>query len=167
MIPRPISPVATTITTAALLFLTGCGATPPKFQVKDVAVTEQSEEAVVVMFRLEAENRNADPLPLRNVDYSLALQGRLVFRGKRSAEATLRRYGTQEVLLPVSIPIGPDEVLAEPPSGQMPYTFAASFEYELPGTIAEALFDSGVRIPTAGVSESGRLDFAPPVTTAP
>lgn len=135
------------------------GAKAPRFEVRDVAVTEQTDQGVVVTFRVAAENRNPEPLPLRNVRYGLSLDGRRVFTGERSAETTLRRFGTQEFLLPVSIPFDEATGLAAAPVGQMPYAFDATIEYELPGTIAEALFDTGLRVPTESFGERGQLDF--------
>lgn len=135
------------------------GAQSPHFEVRDVAVTEQTDQGVVVTFRIAAENRNAEPLPLRNVRYGLSLDGKRVFEGERSAETTLRRYGTQEFLLPVAFPVGEGTDIAATPIGQMPYSFDATVEYVLPGTIAEALFDTGLRIPTASFGERGQLDF--------
>ncbi len=144
------------------------GAQAPRFEVRDVAVTQQTEQGVVVTFLVAAENRNADPLPLKNVRYGLSLDGKRVFDGERSAETTLRRYGTQEFLLPVAFPVGEGTGIASAPVGRMPYTFDATVEYELPGTIAEALFDTGLRVPTASFGERGQLDFtgAPPAEAA-
>ena len=145
---------------AAALVLGACSTKAPRFEVTSVAVTDQTEEGVVVTFRVAAENRNPEPLPLHTVRYALSLDGREVFRGERSAETTLRRFGTQEFLLPVSIGVGEGRTLSEQPGGQIPYSFSASVEYQTPGTIAEALFDSRIRIPTESFSERGKLDFA-------
>lgn len=121
---------------------------------------QQSAEGLVVTFQMKAENRNAEPLPLRDVKYSLSLGGKEVFRGKRSAEATIRRYGTQEFTLPIAVPLGAGSSLAQAPGGEVAYGFRGSVEYELPGSIAEVLFDTGLRRTSAGFSEEGRLDFS-------
>lgn len=139
--------------------LAACGSQPPRLQVRDVAITDQTEQGVVVTFRVDAENRNPDPLPLRNVRYGLSLDGKQVFTGTRAAETTLRRYGVQEVLLPVAIAVGPGAPLETQPTGSVKYAFWASAEYEEPGTIAEVLFDNDVRVPTASFSERGTLNF--------
>jgi len=158
-LPRALAPMLTMLAALAL-FMTACGASAPTFRITDATVTDQSDQGVVVSFRIAAENRNPDPLPLREVRYSLAVNGRSAFEGRRSAQATLPAFGTQEIILPVSIPIGPGEALESMPLDQLPYAFSGSVEYVLPGTISEALFDSRIRVPKAGFAESGRLDFS-------
>lgn len=149
---------------AALACAAGCaGPSPPTLEVTDAVLTEESPEGIVVTFRVRAENRNDDPLPLRTVRYSLTLDGRTAFSGERFAEATIRRQGSQEFFLPVALTVGENGVLRsmppEHPEG-VPYSLSGSVEYQIPGTIAEVLFDSNIRRPTAGFSESGRLDFS-------
>jgi hypothetical protein len=145
---------------AALLSAGGCGwSAAPRIEVRDVAIVEQSEEAVVLAFRLRAENRGAEPLPLRTVNYRVSAGGREVFRGTRSAEVTAPRYGSQEFTVPVALTIGPGGDLPDGPAGLVPYALSGSVEYLLPGTIAEVLFDSGLRRPRAGFNDAGRLDF--------
>jgi hypothetical protein len=128
----------------------------------------QSDEGYVLTFTLLGENPNKSPLPLRQVSYSLSLDGKHVFQGTRSAQATLPAKGSQALTLPVSIPndvgagkgaegAGADE---PPPAGaKAKYRIAGSIEYQLPGSIAELLFDSQIRRPKAGFGESGVFEF--------
>lgn len=149
-------------TVACTLWLVGCGATPPIFKVADVGVTAESEQATVVTFILEGENPNDQPLPLRDVSYSLSLDGKHVFSGRRTAEATLPASGLQRVRIPVVVPA--DQRVA--PGTTAPYHLSATVEYVEPGSLAEAFFDSGIRVPSVGFSESGTLEF-PATSSAP
>lgn len=151
---------ATALSLAGALGGVGCSSiSAPTFAVQSVAITEQSEAGVVLTFTLEGENRNSVPLPLREVQYSLWLDGREVFQGKRSAEVTLSKFSTRTLTLPVSArtPGGPSQF-----SGEIPYRFTGTVMYETPGALAETLFDNNVRRPTASFAESGRLNFSAP-----
>ncbi|MBL8746854.1 MAG: LEA type 2 family protein [Phycisphaerae bacterium] len=150
---------------AAVLFggavLVGCQSQPaPTLEVTQVAITEQTAQGMVVTFRVRADNRGDEALPLRTVRYSISLDGRPAFSGERNAESTVRRHGSQEFLLPVALTLGEGKDLPAVPSGQVSYSLSGSVEYEVPGSIAEVLFDTGIRRPSASFSESGRLDFS-------
>lgn len=152
--------------------LVGCaGHTPPTLMVRDVALVEQSAEGYVLRFVLDAQNPNPQALPMRGVEYTFWLDGRRVFSGSRDAEATLRRYGTQEIELPVSVALVPGASVPGGESGPVPYRISGRAVYELPGAVAETLFDSGVRRPSVRFSDRGRLDFsvlgAPPAPAPP
>jgi hypothetical protein len=158
-----------TFTGARGLLLLACGALtaggcasqpPPRITVADVAVTDQSAEGLVVTFRMLAENAGSASLPLRTVRYSVSVDGRPAFVGERRAEATAPRAGSQEFILPVAFSLGEGKDFPSMPAATVPYTLTGSVEYELPGTIADLLFDSGIRRPTASFSETGRLDFS-------
>lgn len=141
--------------------LVGCNSQPaPTFEVTNVAITEQTADGMVVSFRVQADNRGEEALPLRTVRYSISIDGHPAFSGQRNAEATVRRYGSQEFVLPVALTLGEGKDLPAAPTGQVPYALSGSVEYEVPGSIAEVLFDTGIRRPTATFSESGRLDFS-------
>lgn len=141
----------------ALALLGGCaGFTEPKFSVERVQVVEQTPEGAVLLFSLAGENRNPDPVPLREVRYELWLDGEKVFEGRRSAQLTLNRYGEQTLVLPVATPLEPDSPVL---TGVTPYRFSGTVEYERPGAISETLFENNLIRPKAGFSESGRLNF--------
>jgi len=145
----------------------GCGRhQAPPLEVQQVAITEQTAEAVVVSFVIRASNRNSEPLPLRDVRYSMSVNGRQVFEAVRSGEATIPRFGQTEFTVPVALTLGEGRDLPDGPVGQVPYELNGTVEYLLPGTIAEVLFDSDIRRPKASFSESGRLDFTatPPMS---
>jgi hypothetical protein len=134
----------------------GCSYQPPKLQVVDAAVTSRTSEGFVVSFTLDASNANEEALPLREVRYTLELDGKQVFSGNRSAEATLRRLGTQRLSLPAAVPIQPDQPA---PTGVVPYTLRGSLTYVTPGALAEVLFDTGVRQPKVTFRQQGTVDL--------
>lgn len=137
--------------------LGGCAGKPPTFKVVDVAITEESPEASVVTFMLEGENAGKEPLPLREINYSLTLDGQHVFNGYRRAEVTLPAGGPpQRIALPVVVKTADT---GGQPLGQREYRFSGSVEYIVPGALAEYFFDSGVRRPSTGFGEGGKLDF--------
>jgi hypothetical protein len=107
-------------------------------------------------FTLDAYNDNEIPLPLRDVTYSVTLDGREVFRGTRSAEATLRRKGVQQLRLPAVIAIEPGD---SPPTGMQEFRLSGTLTYVTPGKIAELLFDTGVRVPSVGFATEGQIDL--------
>lgn len=139
-----------------LTLLAGCSAyDAPRLAVSSVAVADRSDEAVVLDFTLDAANANDVELPLETVEYTVRVDGRVVFEGTRSAEATLRRSGTQQIVLPAAIRLSPDVPLA----GEYPYSIQGRVTYVTPGEIAQLLFDAGVRRPKVGFRDSGVLDF--------
>lgn len=134
--------------------LGGCStAKAPTFSVVEAKLTSESAEGYVVTFVLEGENRNGYPLPLREVEYRLVLEGETVFSGRRSAEATLPERATQRVVLPVSVPFADGVGLP----ASMAYELTGRVTYVIPGAIAELLFDNEIRKPRVGFAERGEL----------
>lgn len=140
--------------------LAGCsGVKAPGFRVVSVTETERSADAVVLGFTLEAENQNDVALPLERAQYSLRLDGDRVFRGSRVAGVTAPRYGRQVLELPVVVPadLVPPGRFDQP--GEMAYVLRGEVEYQLPGRLAEFLFDINIRRPTAPLALTGTLDL--------
>ena len=137
------------------LALVGCsGARAPSLSVSEVNVVERTSEGVAVEFVLDAGNPNRVELPLRQVIYSLSLDGRRVFTGERSAEATLRREGTQQIRLPAVVPLGAGTL-----RGVRPYRLQGTLRYVTPGAFGEAMFEAGLYRPSVSFSDSGTIDF--------
>lgn len=132
----------------------------PKLGVESARATERTPDGAAVVFVLSAENENDVALPLRTVEYALALDGRSVFTGTRSAEATLRRKGVQQIVLPATVQTGGEgggEV-----SGMVRYRLSGRVFYVTPGQLAEVLFDAGVRTPSAEFTFEGDIDMGAP-----
>lgn len=142
---------------ALTLALVGCGATPPALRVVDARMVERTDEGTLLVFTLEGENPNAVGLPLREVRYSLALDGERVFEGTRTAEATLPRRGVQRFELPAPIPAGEGGL-----RGVSRYRLAGTVWYIEEGqTLAELMFDLRLRQPSVMFADEGEIEFTP------
>lgn len=129
----------------------------PALEIASVTAAQETEQGVVLSFGLNATNDNEVALPLKTVRYSLELDGETVFSGQRSAEATLRRKGTQRILLPAAFPWeAAGQFRTE---GHASYRLSGELSYVTPGELAELLFDTGVRRPSVRFSEEGVIEF--------
>jgi hypothetical protein len=147
------------LSTACALMSGGCGSSyaAPKLRVTNATVAERTDAGVVLDFTVEADNVNEEALPLREVRYDVYVDQRKVFSGYRSPEATLRRFGTQQVRLPAVIATGPGQT---PPSGTASYRVVGTLVYFTPGSIAEILFENDLRKPSVSFSEDGQVDLS-------
>ncbi len=134
--------------------LGGCVATAsPRLSVADVRVTEVSGGGSSMVVVVRAENPNDQPLPLRDVEYRVSLDGSQVFSATRAAEAVLPRYGAVDLELPVAVPAGLR------PAGESEFRLSMVLHYLAPGKVAETLYDSGLRRPTVSGGGEGRVDL--------
>lgn len=131
--------------------LGGC-VTRPTAGVEAGELADVTDEAAVLTFTIVARNQGESELPLRMVDYTLSVDGRRVFKGRRSAEATLSRKNEQRIDLPVPVR------WADLPEGESSYRLRGSFSYTLPGIFWRAMFDSGLYRPSADFELEGTLD---------
>jgi hypothetical protein len=153
---RRFSDVFLGVMTGALMVTAGCRSySAPVLDVQSAAPGEPSDTARVVRFTISAENSNEVELPLTVVRYRLLLDGQQVFEGVRSPEATLRRLGVQSFVIPAVVPRGEDA-----PGGPKFYMLEGTLEYITPGSVAQILFDLGVRRPRVSFREEGTLDLA-------
>ncbi len=151
--------------------LAGCTSyAPPKLEVVEAALAAETPDGLVISFALDAANDNAVELPLRQVRYRLALDGRRVFEGVRSPEATLRRYGSQRIVFPAVVALGPEGDTGAGrtrPTGEVAYRLEGELMYTTPGQIARILFDAGVSRPSVAFAREGRIDLGAPPAPAP
>jgi hypothetical protein len=141
----------------ALPVMWGWGCTlheSPTLSVFGVTQARQTESGTVWAIELDAENSSDAALPLREVTYELRIDGRTVFAGSRSPEATLRRFGTQRLIVPAVAPAGGTW------SADSKYEVTGSLHYSAPGEIAEILFDTGVQNPSVSFSGAGKVSPA-------
>lgn len=140
--------------------LGGCASvSEPRLSVAEARATERSEDGAAMVFVIDAKNENDDALPLRTVEYALDLDGRRVFEGTRSAEATLRRRGEQQFSLPAVVKLR-DEASAGIGQGVSRYRLTGEVYYITPGQFAEVLFDTGVRRTSAVFAFEGEIDLS-------
>ncbi len=131
----------------AALAASGCGYQSPTIEVKSASVVESTDRHTLVNFSIEATNPNAIALPLRRLDYTVAVGG-APFAGVRSPEATLPPGGTRTITFPAVLPAG---------AAAGSYTLTGTLLYTTPGQIAEILFDTGVSRPTVGFAGRGLI----------
>ena len=137
---------------------TGCSSyLPPTIELADISITDRSDEAWVVGVRVDMTNPNSEPLELLTFDYEFSLDGRVVFRGRRAAEATLSSRGTKTLALPSVLRFDRIDAAAARELEGRSWSMRGSLIYVTPGEIAELLLDTGVRKPT--VNFAGRGTF--------
>jgi hypothetical protein len=159
-----VKPLRATLPVFILLLcgipLTACSTyNSPKLSIAEAKVTERTDQGLVVQFTLNGENANEVALPLRLAHYSVYLDGKRVFTGDRSPEATLRRFGTQQLQLPAAIPLATAAAAQGGGGGVSHFRIEGELGYVTPGEIAQILFDAGVRRPTVGFSAQGTVDL--------
>ena len=139
--------------------LVGCESySAPVLSMAKAQPLERTPDGCSMLFTLDARNDNEEALPLRTVEYRLDLNGREVFSGTRSAEATLRRQGTQQLRLPAMVALTPDTPTFA--GGVAKYHLTGSIYYVTPGRLAETLFDSGVHTPSVSFAFDGDIDLS-------
>lgn len=147
---------------------TGCAANKaPSFVVKDASLVERTERATVISFAIEGTNPSDAELPLVEAEYRVTRNdGGVAHGARRSPEVVLPRRGSQVFRVPVVFEHGEGGPLME-----VGYTLSGTVVYQVPGAIAELLFDSRVRRPSVSFAETGRLDLsalgAAPIEPAP
>lgn len=153
--------------------LAGCSSyTAPTLRVTEAIVAERTSQGTVLGFTLDAENSNAVEMPLREVRYTLDLDGQRVFEGFRSPEATIRRFAVQHITLPAVVSAEGAARLGLRPDasgGPIRYRLAGTLTYLTPGEIEEILFDNEIRRPTVSFEDSGeiRLGAVPASASTP
>lgn len=94
-----------------VLLLVGCASTPgvpgfiepPRVSVQDVGLRHVSLTEGTAVIRLNVNNPNAFAVPLRGVEYGLALNGRQVARGQQEQMRTINPSETALLEIPVQV----------------------------------------------------------------
>ncbi len=145
------------LTLAATALLGGCSLySDPSINVTGIALTQRTDEAIALDVSLEMSNSNNVPLELLDFHYAFSVDGRRVFQGRRSAEATLGASGDHTVIIPVVVRYDQVDWQQFPPD-QFDYSLSGHVQYITPGELAELLLDLGVRRPRAGFRNSGKV----------
>jgi hypothetical protein len=138
----------------------GCAASrAPSISVGQVAITEASDEAAALVFALDVRNPNKTSLELYEFRYTLAVDGKHVYTGRRAPDATLGSAATRRMTLPAVIPYRRLGWSAEALPPHARYALSGKLVYVVPSTIAKILFDSGVRRPRSTFSDRGEIVF--------
>ncbi len=153
---------------AGVLLLGGCSRrATPSAVVTDASIHSRSAEAVVIEFVIETTNPNDIELPMRDVVYTLSLDGDRVFSGRRDGQATMPRGGTQQLTIPVVVPMDVGDVGGVGgeggEGGVVPgvyrYTLRGRVYYSLPSQLADVLFDAKLSRPSVMISDEGEIDL--------
>jgi LEA14-like dessication related protein len=139
---------------AALLISTGCSRVKaPRFESMGVKQLEQTDSRTVYAFVVKATNPNKEPIPLKEVTYTVTLDRTHTFNGVRSPETTLHTYGEHIFELPAVFDISPNDL-----TGTLDYKLQGSVKYLKPGKLNEVLFDSKVSVPKADFTLRGKVN---------
>ncbi|MBK7403296.1 MAG: LEA type 2 family protein [Phycisphaerales bacterium] len=153
---RPASGALVLLLAGAIVPIGGCsGTASPRAVVTDASIRERSAEAAVVEFVLEAANPNDVELPIRDITYTLSLDGREVFSGRREAMVTMPREETQRVTIPAVVPMGEGGVEA----AMHRYSLRGVMHYSLPTQLADVLFDAKLSRPSVAFGDEGEIDL--------
>ncbi|MGV6815118.1 MAG: LEA type 2 family protein [Phycisphaerales bacterium] len=135
--------------------LGGCSkALSPTFTAVGVRELERNNDRSVIEFIIEAKNPNREPIPLKEIQYAVTIDGQEVFTGLRSPEVSLHTYATQTFTLPAVLPMN-----TVGSAGEIQYRLNGSVEYIPPGRLAEVLFDAKLEVPEAPIDLSGTINL--------
>ena len=133
----------------------------PLFRVSAVTVGEMTDEALQLHFDLRLTNPNNDPLQLVQFDYTVSVEGRRVFQGRRAAEATLNVLVTRTLTIPAVVPYDRMGWVESGPPPTFGYRLSGTLLYLTPGELAETLLDTGLRRPKVRFAHAGEVVTMP------
>lgn len=143
-----------------LTLLAGCsGFRAPSVAVKDVALTDATDEALEFLFVMDLANPNTAAVPLHEFRYTLAIDGKEVYAGRRAGGVTLSASDSRLVSLPAILPFEKVSWTPDTMPASVKYTFAGKLQYNAPNRLAQVLFDTGTRRPKVAFAKSGRLQL--------
>jgi hypothetical protein len=133
---------------------------PPRVAVLSASLDESSAGAASIDIALQLSNPNDDPLPLIEFEYTVSLDGKQVYDGRRAALATLSKGSERTLTVPAVIIY--EHTGWRAGSGAQPLVgISGTLRYRTPGTFADLLFDFGVRKPKVRFSGEQVLTSAP------
>lgn len=138
----------------------GCsGFRAPTITINDVFVADATEEALALQFVMDLSNPNRAAVPLHEFVYTLAIDGKEVYAGRRTGGVTLSAQGSRQLLLPAVIPYSAVGWTADTLPAGVTYTLTGQLQYNAPNRLAQILFDSGVRRPKVSFGKRGELQL--------
>ncbi|MHC4413906.1 MAG: LEA type 2 family protein [Planctomycetota bacterium] len=145
-----------------LLSLPGCTRyRSPEISLARVMMTESGDEALALGFEVELANPNVAPLELDEFRYTVEIDGREVYAGRRAAGATLSAAQTRRLTIPAVVPYHRMGWTAGPPP-QVTYALRGALRYRTPSELAQQLFDAGVRRPRTSFGGRGQVALQKP-----
>jgi hypothetical protein len=120
----------------------------PDISVVSATLDNAADGAASIDIALQLSNPNDEPLPLIEFDYTVSLDGKRVYEGRRAALATLSKGDERTLIVPAVVTF--DTTTWRPGAGAAPTVgITGTLRYRTPGTFADLLFDIGVRKPKA------------------
>ena len=152
---RSVLGVKTLLAGVLVCAIAGCTSTlPPTFSADGIRELESFDGRTRVVFLINAENPNREPIPLEQIAYRVSLDGEDVYSGLRSPETTLPGYSSLLFELPAIVG---STVLS---SGRdVQYAIDGSVKYHVPGVFAEVLYDADIKVPEAPMKIEGTINL--------
>lgn len=121
----------------------------PKVQVLGLAVTSEQDQGSRVEAIVELTNRSDTDLPLRDVTYTISVEGHKSFKLTEPAHRILPAMEAQTITLAAAF--------AGPVSGRS-WRVTGRINYAPPKTFIENLAEESLPLPDVGFSASGRFE---------
>lgn len=148
------------IAVVALALLSGCsGFRAPSVAVTDVTLADETEEAMALSFVMDLANPNKSAVPLHEFRYTLAIDGKEVYAGRRAGGVTLSASDSRQVSLPAIVPYDKVGWTARTMPPSVNYTFTGKLQYDAPNRLAQILLDTGQRRPKVAFARKGQLQL--------
>ena len=139
----------------------GCdGFRAPTVSVMDVKLIDATDEALALSFVMDLANPNTAAVPLQEFRYTLAIDGKEVYAGRRSGGVTLSAVDSRQVLLPAIVPYRAVGWTPQTVPASVDYTFTGRLQYYAPKRLTQVLFDTGTRRPKVPFSARGTLQLS-------
>lgn len=146
---------------AVLAGMSGCDAfRAPTVSVMDVTLIDVTDEALALSFVMDLANPNTAAVPLLEFRYTLAIDGKEVYAGRRSGAVTLSAMDSRQVSLPAIVPYRALGWTAQTLPASVDYTFTGRLQYYAPKRLTQVLFDTGTRRPKVPFSARGTLQLS-------
>ena len=131
----------------------------PTVSVNEVSVTDATEEALALSFVMDLRNPNRAAVPLHEFVYTLAIDGKEVYAGRRAGGVTLSAECGRQLLLPAVVPYSAVGWTAVTLPASVSYSLTGHLQYNAPNRLAQILFDSGVRRSKVSFGQRGQLQL--------
>ena len=144
----------------ATMVTTGCaGFRDPSISVTGVTLTEATDDALALSFVMDLANPNTAAVPLHEFRYTLAIDGKEVYAGRRAGGVTLSALESRLVYLPAIVPYEKVGWTRGTVPASVDYTLTGKLQFNAPKRLAQILFDTGTRQPKVGFAAKGELQL--------
>jgi LEA14-like dessication related protein len=143
---------------AMLACSAGCSRfSAPTVSVNEVSVIDATQDALALSFVMDLKNPNQAAVPLHEFRYTVSINGKEVYAGRRAGGATLSAVHTRQVLLPAVVPFDKLGWNAQELPASMSYRVQGQLQFIAPNRLAQILFDTGVRKPKVSFKGRGEI----------